>query len=204
MSNFTFSWHSLLSSLPNLLGVCPICKSSQKQTELGPMDAPLVEIWMRGCNFLLPSGDFFFAQWRLSDNGNRQFEVIRDNFGYYHHISCTFGCVNSRPAARGTQEGVIMQPRAHLWVEHCTRLVRLKVRLGPENDGFLINCWVYGLMWKAWPSSLIWCMAAWSPTKSDWVRYQDVKSFWPSQAQLRKPKIYAKFDVVLSVLNQWH
>ena len=85
-----------------------------------------------------------------------------------------------------------------------TRPVLIKVRLGPENAGFLINCWVYGLIWKAWLSSLIWCMAGSSLARCDWVRDQDAKSFWPSQAQLRKPKKCTKFNVVLSILNHLH
>ena len=86
----------------------------------------------------------------------------------------------------------------------CTRHDQLWIRLSPELAGFLINCWVFGLIWKAWLSSLIWCMAAWCPTRSDWVTDQNVESFCPGQAQLRKQKKFSKFDVVLSVLNQWH
>ena len=69
-----------------------------------------------------------------------------------------------------------------------TRREQLWIRLSPELAGFLINCWVFGLIWKAWLSSLIWCMAAWCPTRSDWVTDQNVESFCPGQAQLRKQK----------------
>ena len=69
-----------------------------------------------------------------------------------------------------------------------TRREQLWIRLSPELAGFLIICWVFGLIWKACLSSLIWYMATCSPTRSDWVTDQNVESFWPWQAQLRKPK----------------
>ena len=85
-----------------------------------------------------------------------------------------------------------------------TRREQLWIRLSPELAGFLIICWVFGLIWKACLSSLIWYMATCSPIRSDWVTDQNVESFWPSQAQLRKPKKYTKFNVVLSILNHLH